>query len=96
MIRFDPQAVYTLGELQAALGDAVTVGHFLEALKVRKRFKNVILGVDLVRALEAISEVPAPAPDPVIRTGNRGRPRKVRKQAPEPITVREILTGRER
>ena len=94
-ISFDANAVYSLDALEAMLRPHVSAKQFLATLGVPRRFKYLVLGADIVRALE---HPPAPNPEPaaaVIRTGKRGRPRKVRPH--ERVQVREPLdaTGRD-
>jgi hypothetical protein len=92
MLTFDANAVYTLDDLQAALGEALSVSQFLDTLKVRKRFKKVVLGIDLVQALESARDDNRPEPVAVIKTGKRGRPRKVRESLGRILPVDLQLT----
>lgn len=91
---FDANAVYPIETLEAMLRPHVSAKQFLATLGVRRRFKHLVLGADIVAALQRSSAEPTPAPAPVIRTGRRGRPRKVRPH--ERVQVREPLdaTGR--
>jgi hypothetical protein len=51
--RFEADAVYSLDELAQMLGDAVSVDRFLRRLRVAWRFKHLVLGADILRALES-------------------------------------------
>lgn len=86
---FDPRAVYTLDQLEAMLAPAVSAKAFLERLRVPRRFKYLVLGSDIVRALEnppaesdlrSNPERPAAVvrhlADPAGPRRPRGRPRK--------------------
>ena len=83
---FDPRAVYSLDQLEAMLAPAVSAKVFLERLGVPRRFKHLVLGADIVRALDAPpaasdlrtnpEAVIRPLADPAMPRRPRGRPRK--------------------
>lgn len=88
---FEENAVYTRDELQQMLGGAVSTEVFLEKLHIPTRFKHLVLGADILRAIRSLpTDEAGEVPEPVIRTGKRGRPRK---HPLAPITIHE-LTGR--
>ena len=105
---FRPDAVYSRDELAKMLDGIVEPERFIERLAIPRRFRNAILGADVLKALEnppAASVITQGADgDPAPSVGNRkgrakpiGGPRKSGKvDALEPIQICELLTGRER
>ncbi|MCX7016755.1 MAG: hypothetical protein NTW86_30055 [Candidatus Sumerlaeota bacterium] len=49
---FRPDAVYSRKALDRMLGDIVETDRFLQRLGVLVRFKNAVLGADILRAME--------------------------------------------
>lgn len=88
MIEFHAGAIYTLEEIESALG-GLDVGHFLRTLGIRRRFQKVILGADILKALERLEGQDEHARVvPVIR--KRGRPRKA-----ERIRLEEVFIDKQ-
>ena len=84
-IRFDEQTLYSISELETALNGIMSVETFLHGLGIPRTFKNAVLGVVIVRAMEMAAEhanMPEKGRKMVSRvvpigTGKRGRPKKI-------------------
>ncbi|MEI7634936.1 MAG: hypothetical protein WCK47_11730 [bacterium] len=89
MIEFRSGAVYTLEEIESAL-DGLSCEQFLKVLGIKRRFQKVILGADVVAALERVEGQDEHARVlPIIRTGKRGRPRKA--EPVRKIRLKDVL-----
>lgn len=50
--KFNPEEVYSRAALREMLKDIIDPDTFLDGLKIPKRFRNAILGADILKALQ--------------------------------------------